>query len=254
MSFWQILILVLIPCGTITVVAIKGVNFAFGRFKVNAQHKANEVKVIQEQESKEKISSTMDNHLKTMMLIDAKISETMSAICQIKFKETLREQMTYVESKWVQIWGIFSRTFVSLIGDKIKDGLQINLLENSDFKRYTECFDAITLKQVIDFIRSSFKDNHYIELDEEQFGKYVEEKIQVISQMITDILNSSYHGEYITRAEIYKANKEKESEINDMFYDIFLRARMISQEKAKEIEKLLREKNEFIYQIIGVKL
>ena len=256
LPFWQMLMIVAIPCITICIVALKGINFSFGKFRMmnNSQQRKTDDSIATAKA--EKTSDLLDGHVKTMMLIDAKISETTTAICKIQFKEILREQMAFAESKYVQIWGTLSRIFVSLLSDRIKldECKDLNLPDNEDYKRYSDCFEHMIPKQIFDYIRSSFKDNHYADLDEEEFSKYADEKSDIILQIITDALNFSYHGQFITRADIYKANKAKDAQIKDMFYDVFLRARKISQDKYKEIEKLQRDKNEFIHEVIGVKL
>jgi DNA integrity scanning protein DisA with diadenylate cyclase activity len=253
LTFWQALIIEVVLCGTILVIVLKGVSFAFGKFRINAQNKVNKAKDQNDKDDLEK--TTLNTHIKTTMLIDAKITETITNICQIKNHDILKEQMNYAENKYVQVWGVLSRIFVSLLSDRLKNQCVegTDLLNHVDMKKYQECFIEM-YKEIFDYIRASFKDNHYAELSEEDFSRYAEEKTEVITQMVTDRLNQSYHGTCISRAETYKANKEKDSDIKNMIYDVFLKARKISQDKLKEIERLQKEKNEFIYNVIGVQL
>ena len=188
-----------------------------------------------------------------IILVIKKVTEVGEKVFEIKYIDTMREQMTYCENRAIVLRGVIQKVFLGALSDLLKsiDKSTNDLISHKDYKYYSLCLDKL-FATVTEFIKSSLKENHYVAIPEIEFDKYASEKCDTIVQISTDLLNSAYDGHDLTRSELYRVNMLNIQEMKTITYDMFLNARRISQEKAKLIEALEMERDKFVEDILGV--
>jgi hypothetical protein len=191
-------------------------------------------------------------HVGEIVLAINKIMEVQFKVFRLKYVEMLQEQVSYGTVRSVVMRGMLEQTFLDALSTLLKkSGDARDLLTHRDYRMYSLCLDKIMVQNSV-LVETAFRENHYIELDEVAFDHYASGKIDTIIQMTTNLLNSAYYGEVLTRAELYKLNVERVTrEIKDLMYEVFLNARSIAKAKQAEIERLQREGNAYVLAVLG---
>ena len=194
-------------------------------------------------------------NVEDIVLVVRRVAEDGDKIYQIKYVEMMREQMTYVENKAIILRGFMSKIFLSALSDALKgDPTQaVNLISHPDYKYYGLVLDKMIDIQV-GYMRSSLRSNHYLELSEIEFDKYTTEKIDMMVQITTDLLNAAYEGTVLKRSELYKVNMLNIGDIRAMVYDAFLKARNIAKNCQERIDLIAKERDKFIEDLFGIQL
>lgn len=188
-----------------------------------------------------------------IIIVLNKNQEIADRVFEIKYIETLREQMSFSDGKAIQIRGAMERPFIDVLASALKrEGTSVEVLSHHDYRVYSLCLDKLHVQNT-EFIKQSLRENHYLDITEVEFDVYVGNKIDTIFQMTTSLLNAAYFGDVIPRGMLYKLNLERVAvEVRTLLYDIFLNARRIAGEKKKRIDQLQKERDDFINMVLGV--
>lgn len=207
------------------------------------------------QPSRKKSPHIRCRHVDEIIDVMHRVMDCDFKVYEVKYIETIRDQMSLVEAKALLVRGVMERVFLDHLSRKLKrDGTEDEVITHRDFKVYSLCLDEL-LQEARDFLKTSLRENHYAEMDEITFDRYSEEKIDMVSHLATTFLNSAYFGDVLSRGEIYKANMEfAVPEIKKHLYDLLLNARRIAKDKVAVVANLIAERDKYVSGVLGVGL
>lgn len=167
---------------------------------------------------------------------------------QVMKNSIIREQMRYYEEIEEEAAGDLKRIFIKLLSSKMNNNEP--LVDCEDYKMYVLILRVIGF-ELKSYIRNCFASNHYVTYTIEGQNDYVDKKKNIIIQKVIELLNIYWRGSVISRAEIYKANKEHVKGFGDRVEEMFHRAFLITRETHEKIEREEKIYKDYIDFTIG---
>lgn len=97
------------------------------------------------------------------------------------------------------------------------------------------------MQEVKDHVRSSFRNNHYWEMDSQEWERYIEGKERILVLMVSDHLDRFWASAVIPRAVLRTIGDESAVEFKKVIRDVLARARALSiRTKEEEVEEAAR--------------
>ncbi len=165
---------------------------------------------------------------------------------KIEYGVRLEEQMSFAEAKADEVLAFVMKSFVRALSEKLEK--DIIIVETTSYKSYRNIMNIVT-EQILKFVKHSFKENHYVEMDSSDFEEYSNKKVEACINMGTEILNVIYAtNEDITRNEVYEINMNEKSMsvIKPLMKSAFIKAREIAFKYDKELKEIRKEREEII--------
>lgn len=162
--------------------------------------------------------------------------------------ELLTDQMRFYEETEEEVIGTLKALFLSLLSDKV--GKDISYVQHPEYIAYTATLKAISA-DVKDYIRETFRANHYAEKTPDEQQAYVNKKETVVTQKVTEALNSFWRGQVVTREELYKVHHKRMDGFQAFVTEVYNQAFTLSREYAKEVERLEKSYRDYIAERLG---
>lgn len=155
---------------------------------------------------------------------------------QLKADKILTYRMNYTEEKLMELENDLINMFERKLDKQTSFDLNKALIESKMF--YGLLKEA--LYHVKKEIRKSYKENGFCELDDFEFGNYVNDKSKAILSILTRYLRNIYpaYGTSVSIDDIVLDIESKSTSIHEYVHDIFLFAKQVIIEYEKEIEEL----------------
>ena len=165
------------------------------------------------------------------------INETVKVIArkaEVENVDMLRQQMNAAEEAGDRMLGLLQRIYLRLLEEReIAD-----MTSSPSFKVYQLVLYVLRY-EMLNFVRYQFRENHYDKMTEGEFGRYVEQKADLIVARATEFINRYYcYPVDVDREAVYKANIAKVGEFEEEIRGVFSRARAISVECRRELDNL----------------
>jgi len=165
---------------------------------------------------------------------------------EIQFKELLRSQMNYAEQRLIHLKGLKQSIYLTLLSNHLEDKSEKNnVTSHKDYQYYSILLSTST-QDTLDILRSAFKENNFECLAISDFELYIKNKVDLIEQRNTDLLNVTHNNMTVTRVELYEANKSAYHKFLECYKDIFYKSIDIYKRKHAEMDKLDKELENFI--------
>jgi len=154
--------------------------------------------------------------------------------------EQLRDQMNYAEQKSDEIKYYMLSLYLDLLETK-----SINSVVDSIS---TNCY-RLLLKdisnEILRDIRQAFRENHFIDMNEISFNRYINDKFEYIKSKASELLNQNYfYEEVITREELYTYNIKNLERIRELIFQVFMHAKEVAinyRQKERELDEKLQK-------------
>jgi hypothetical protein len=148
--------------------------------------------------------------------------------------------MNYAEQKADQIRAYMQAMYLKLLESK---GIA-SVVGSTSYSCYRLLLKDL-MTELLKEIRQSFRENHFIDMQEGIFNKYMSDKFDFFRSTATELINQLYFYEAdIAREELYSYNMDNIQKIREYFYDVYIQAREISLEyrkKQKELDEKLEK-------------
>lgn len=177
---------------------------------------------------KKKRASTKNPHqecpyIKDVILVMAEVMRLTNEKFIYSEKLKIKNQMNYAEQKLEQIRTLIFRDYNIVAVEKGKHTLS---LENN--ARFFKLLLKDIQTSLRNLLRGSFIDNGFDSISERDFDIYCGEKFDFIKSQLLEMLSDGYtYEEYVTLEELKQICEKNEHKIEDMFKDIFSKAREI---------------------------
>jgi hypothetical protein len=164
-------------------------------------------------------------------------------------KDLILQQMNFAEEKVSELRILLCKQYSRYISNKLNIGI-ISAKDHSDYKFYRMLIYYILLSKIKDgIIKKALKENHFLDLSNVEFEQYLQRKIDLIIDNISEGLDTYYSDNLlITREELFKINDQVLLETKTIMRSIFENARNISENyndkmtfNKSEMEKKLHE-------------
>lgn len=186
-------------------------------------------------------------HAKDIMDVIHRTSEYYEKVQTLR-NSIIQEQMRYYEEVEEEVRGTLKQSFVSLLVAKLPSEEQF--IYHADYA-YFNLVLTVVVSELKSSIKEYFKSNHYITYDIEAQHEYVDRKQTALIQKFNEMFDLYWRGTVVTRQEINTKNKEKESFYKESIGSIFNRAFLISRDTYSRIEKLDKEYQDYVENIVG---
>lgn len=169
-------------------------------------------------------------------------SDEIRASIELLPMKTIREQMKEAENCLVSVRRRLETGIISAIKARM-EALELpgSAVEHQDFSKHTHLILDDLGTVLLDEFRTYCRDNGFAEKSEAERIRYVDQKRFQLTEVARDRLNQTWHGQLISREELYKVNQPAipyiENEIEKLFTVVF---RIADDAKA---EKLRLEEN-----------
>jgi hypothetical protein len=209
----------------------KGMNVNLGKFQFGisfdpkAAEKEKEVKTVATTNQCTDCSKK-DLYVEKAKAIVNNFSEEQNSIK----KDLILQQMNYAEEKVSELRILLCKQYSRSISNKLNIGI-ISAKDHADYKFYRMLIYYILLSKVKDgVIKKGLKENHFLDLSNVEFEQYLQRKIDLIIDTISEGLDTYYSdGLLITREELFKINDQILLETKTIMRSIFENARNISE-------------------------
>jgi len=188
-------------------------------------------------------------HSKDIMDIIHRTTEFYEKIHIMK-SSVIEEQMRYYEEVEEEIMGSGKNVFLKNL--LVKLSREEPFINHEDYSHYFLVLKIISF-EIKSYVRSCFKSNHYITYDIEAQRDYVEKKVTVIVQKITELLNLYWRGKLISRNDLHDINKELRGKLENSIEDVFNRAFLITRNTQERIEKAEKDYQQYVTFVVGEK-
>jgi len=248
LEFWQVIVLtlsILIPTivGVIILTILitrKIANIKFGKIEMN---------------SKNPRATTKNEYTTRMMLFIEKTMVVMSKKSELLHLSTLKKQMDFAEQRMLCVKGLFDQKFLHSLSTKINESGNIN--QHEDYLLYSALLN-LSLRNMNDIFRSSFKENHFDKLSSDSFDRYVKNKTSVLNQLHTNFFNIMYIGESrtVTRTDIYDFSSTEDVKIafGNVIKEIYKEAATLKREAKEKMKTIDEDYHQFIEKFIQINL
>jgi hypothetical protein len=194
-------------------------------------------------------------HVVDFKHVVTKTTYVVSKISEIEYKGCLSEQMGHVEEQFINIRTVFQKLYLEKLREKLEEkGEAIKKEEEylyEDYKFY-QALVKLMLHDMEAIIRASFANNHLTDYDMESYQKYIDLKFNVIKGLESDFLDTMYIGDWvISRKDVFDLHRRSRVEIKEIIQNIYLNAQKIAIAKAKEIDELQDELQEFLDETVS---
>lgn len=151
--------------------------------------------------------------------------------------DVIEKQMKYYEEKEVEITGYFLRIFIKELDSYLPQGTEI--VQHQEYLAYSATLLAVG-RVVKDYIRTVMRQNHFAELEGDD---WIDKKVRyrtMVLEKATELLNVYWRGEIVPRWVLYKINHEPEitKQLNVALDDLFDYARNEARSMIVELTKL----------------
>lgn len=165
----------------------------------------------------------------------------------------LKEQMNFAEQKMLEIESLFLSGFRGLLSKKRKSETT-PAEENKQYRLYQGVF-GMAMMSVKDEIRRSFKENGFETLSGVEFSSYVKNKVGTLISIAHDHIQNMYpyEGMIVSSNDRQGLIDENLSKIEDICFDIYVKAKEIKITSRRKIEKLDKEFAEELDEFINLK-
>jgi BMFP domain-containing protein YqiC len=177
-------------------------------------------------------------HSKEAIMFYYEVIELIDKRNRLKYIECLKDQMSYAELRAEHVKEILYTNYIELLQSKAAFKDSDNVTKTPGFANFRLVIFVIE-KEAIDIVRRSFRENHYTEMNPDQFERKAEEIIDAMiikaSNTMSDLF-STVDG--VTREELFQKNMSQRREIFDILMDVFLNARRAALNIKEEIDKI----------------
>ena len=105
---------------------------------------------------------------------------------------------------------------------------------------------------MIAIIRASFANNHLSDYNAQEYQNYVDLKFNVIKGLESDFFDSMYIGDWIiSRKDIFDLHRKARTDVRETISNIYINAQKIAINKAKEIEMLEDDLQNFLDETVS---
>jgi hypothetical protein len=161
----------------------------------------------------------------------------------LQYMTQIRDQMNYAEQKADELRFLLLSFYLKLLEQKGISGV-VGSISASCYRLVLKDVSSELLK----LVRQSFRENHFIDMNESSFNAYVNDKFEFLKSTGSELLNQSYfYDADIPREELYSYNLEHLLQIKEILFHVYARAKELALEY-KEKERLLDEKLEKIFE------
>jgi len=175
----------------------------------------------------------------SITVILERVMEKSDKIFRIKYSETLYEQMNDAELMWVDTKDVlkdnFSKTFEEENkGDASKEEKLLAM------KYYTMVIDNMEV-EMLGLIRRWMRKNHFVEKSDIEYQAYIDDKIEQLHHKMSRLFDDRYDEDVllVNRDTLRNTMKTRTMPIvSKRIQTFFLRAKAISLEKLKVIQKI----------------
>lgn len=221
----------------------KGMNVSLGKFQfgISFDPKKTEKDKVQEivtPNTQCTSCSKKDLYIEKAKSIVNGFSEEQNSIK----KDLILQQMNFAEEKVSELRILLCKQYSQRISNKLNIGV-ITAKDHPDYKFYRMLIYYILLSKVKDgVIKKGLKENHFLDLSNIEFEQYLQRKIDLIIDTISEGLDTYYSDDLlITREELFKVNDQILLETKAIIRSIFENARNISENYQ---DKMLFNKSE----------
>jgi len=234
-DFWQIMVILVLICGTIIFLAIKGFWYKGEKRSFGLKRQSKEV-------DKKSRHSNCPNSLDLSMIV-YRVTEAKHEIDSLLFYEKVNIQMRYAKEKILIIKERFLQDFSTKLRGKIDDSE--DLWSHPSYRGYETLLDLFE-KTNLEFIRISFEVNHFDSLSELQFEKYVNQKVDFLTNLGVEFFNRRFFDTpFIKRGDI-KLKEELLTKIKKDISDIYYHALDEALKVNKRIEVIEANLKDFL--------
>jgi len=165
----------------------------------------------------------------------------------------LKEQMNFVEQKSMDVQGILLSSYrEQMCNFAPKD------TSHSEFNKQYRLYQGLLINSfcaIKDEFRRSFKENGFEEMSGQEFSHYVKNKVTLVVSIGRDPLFNlyPYEGMIVTVEERTKWLDSKINILEDICFEIFVKAKEIKLEATKKVALLDREFSKEIDELISRK-
>jgi len=219
---------------------LKKGNFSFGK---------SGIKLSGSKQAELKISNVkVEIAMSTLVAIQEEIQDTEREIDRIRYYETVREQMSFIERQLKIGRGKLREKFLELRAKYLQS--DASLLSDPIYKHYNTALRAAE-EDLLDFARYVCGQNHFLERTPDEFTTYLEELKKEADEEITLSLNMHYVAlEPPDRKEIQKANDEIADDYLNLFAKGIRHARDVASKNDQKIKTLRANLSVKMVQII----
>jgi len=154
--------------------------------------------------------------------------------------EQLRDQMNYAEQKSDEIKYYMLSLYLDLLETKGISSVVGSISTNC----YRLLLKDIT-NEILRDVRQAFRENHFIDMNEISFDKYINDKFEYIKSRTSELLNQNYfYEEVITREELYTYNIKNVERIRELIFQVFMHAKEVAinyRQKERELDEKLQK-------------
>ena len=154
-------------------------------------------------------------------------------------------QMKRCKAKGSLITDVLTENYRNTLLKHKKDIKGYDVRNDDDFRSYQAVMIVLWYNMAQKF-EEFFEDNGITDMSESEFVKYKQNKIQILMQKATHIIDSFYIGKGMDREELYNSNRAVFGNINEILNNVFDECRIIGIEKYKELNEAELELNKII--------
>src|SRR4030042_183395 len=194
-------------------------------------------------------------HIIDFKHVVTKTTYVVSKISEIKYRGCLSEQMGHVDEQFINIRTIYQRLYLEKLREKLEEkGEKLKKEEEylyEDYKFY-QTLIKLMLHDMIAIIRTSFANNHLADYNAQEYQNYVDLKFNVIKGLESDFFDSMYIGDWIiSRKDIFDLHRKARTDVRETISNIYINAQKIAINKAKEIEMLEDDLQNFLDETVS---
>lgn len=238
LSFWQIFVilitLIISICGTVLLIVFKkSIKVGLGKDRtIEIGNENNEEKT-------DKKNNNYDLYVKNILLILEKFTEVTMKKAEIIYNANIRCQMNYADQRLIILKNFFQDNFLNYLKKEIK--YKGDLTVQEDYVHFCKIMESCN-DRVADVIRRSFKENHFVDLNENDFEKFIDEKVELIIGVMKKIINSLYweKNREVSKSAIYDLlfGGQNTFEIRKFICGIFKEAVKIKKKLDEEMQTI----------------
>jgi len=184
--------------------------------------------------------------------------DIVSKIEQIQLKNIIHRQMLYVSDKSNEIKNRLKVGFENAVNDKLNvvDSSTYNDIPNliyKDIKHFETVIELMENSVKKDF-RSAFIFNHFIDLTDDEFDRYVDDKFSTFFNNMMDVLLDywSLQGSFMNIQDIRHYIRDNiQDDLKVIIRSVFVKAKIFAKENLADIEKLEEKYRENIESLGG---
>lgn len=152
--------------------------------------------------------------------------------------DVLRDQMNYAEQKIHEVLYDLTASYrQDMVSCRDKDKPIDQVRENKEYLLYQEAIGN-AMVVIKNEIRKSFKENGFIDMDEDDFKDYIKGKTKLLINMGREYVRSRYPFENMIVPIEWRFNRLPEKQIESVVADLFEKAKQIKQASDEKIESL----------------